>query len=370
MRRLWLLLALTALVPLAIVTSPGMAQDLPALDGSQWRLELVDGKPLPPAAQVTASFADGRVTGKAGVNRYFAAYNVDGRVLTFGEIGSTKMAGPEDLMAVESCYLDALKAVRTYQLVDEKLELWDAADVRRLVLVRAGPDTALTGVEWRLEALDGQPVAADVAVTATFADGRVSGKAAINRYITSYTVDGETLQFGEAAAVTLMAGPEHLMAVEDAYLKALKATHTHRLADGKLELFDGTGTKRLVFGRGMASLEIIEPGAPLYLEDGMLWVPMRSLSVWMGATVQWQAATLTATASIGERQFVADGRANVARGAGREWRPKWQMLRPSGLMYVPLDALAPSLGAEVITRPDDHVLIIAIGGRRGTLTAP
>ena len=78
---------------------------------------------------------------------------------------------------------------------------------------------------------------------------------------------------------TMMAGPEHLMAVEAAYLKAVQATRACRLADGKLELFDGTGAKRLVFGRDMAGLEIIEPGAPLYLEDGMLWVPMRSLAV-------------------------------------------------------------------------------------------
>lgn len=227
----------------------------------------------------------------------------------------------------------------------------------------------LDGTEWRLETLDGEAVPAEAEITATFAEGRVAGKSGLNRYFAAYTVDGQTLTLGQAGS-TMMAGPEHLMALEKAYLEALKATRTYRVAAGKLELWDGNGTQRLVFGPSTTSLEIIDPGAPLYLEEGMLWVPMRALAVWMGATVEWHAATLTATATAGERQFVADARRNVARGAGQEWRFTWRMLRPSALMYVPLHALALSLGAEVITQPDDHVLIIAAGGRRGALTAP
>jgi heat shock protein HslJ len=245
-----------------------------------------------------------------------------------------------------------------------------AALLGALALPAAAEETpALAGSEWRLELCEGEPVPPEAEITASFTEGRVAGKAAVNRYFASYTADGEALTFGEAGS-TMMAGPEHLMALETSYLAALKAVRTYRLADGKLELRDGAGEKRLVYGREVAELEIIEPGAPLYLEEGQLWVPVRSLATWMGATVSWEAASRTATAVVGDREFVVDTRRNVARGDGREWTARYRMLRPSGLVYAPLEALAESLGAKVISQPDDHNLIIAIAGRRGVLSAP
>ena len=77
-----------------------------------------------------------------------------------------------------------------------------------------------------------------------------------------------------------------------------------------------------------------------------------------------------ATVTKGDMQFVVDGRRNVALGASKRWTPKCRMLRASGLMYAPLEALTSSLGAKIITQDGNHVLVIEIDGRRGALTAP
>ena len=64
--------------------------------------------------------------GNAGVNSYFgdAIFGHDNAV-TFSSLGSTEMAGPAELMALESEYLDALSRVDRYELTrSQPVELW------------------------------------------------------------------------------------------------------------------------------------------------------------------------------------------------------------------------------------------------------
>jgi len=91
---------------------------------------------------VTLALAEGRVSGKSAVNRYFGTYAIAGDGLTFSGLGSTRMAGTNEQMAAEQAYLSALGEIRTYRVVDGKLELLDAAGMRRLVFVRAIDESA------------------------------------------------------------------------------------------------------------------------------------------------------------------------------------------------------------------------------------
>ena len=76
------------------------------------------------------------------------------------------------------------------------------------------PATLLRGPDWRLTSLDGATVPDAIEITLRFdGQGRISGKGACNRYAGSYTLTGETLSFGPAAA-TRMACPEPQMAME------------------------------------------------------------------------------------------------------------------------------------------------------------
>jgi heat shock protein HslJ len=77
---------------------------------------------------VTAVFGeDGRVTGSAGCNRYFASYNVTGSSMVIGTAGSTKMyCNGEGVMQQESTYLTSLGRAATFTITGDRLSLADA----------------------------------------------------------------------------------------------------------------------------------------------------------------------------------------------------------------------------------------------------
>ena len=94
---------------------------------------------------------------------------------------------------------------------------------------------ALTGATWQLNAASMKTLAAqapsDTEVTIAFADGSVSGTSACNVYGGSYTADADgSMTFGQLHS-TLMACEPDLMAVEQAYLKALGSVTTFSVTD-------------------------------------------------------------------------------------------------------------------------------------------
>ena len=79
---------------------------------------------------ITMKFSpDGNVTGNAGCNRYFAAYEVSGEVMTIGPAGSTKIycGEPEGIMEQEARYLTLLESVAGYRIDGDRLDLLDEA---------------------------------------------------------------------------------------------------------------------------------------------------------------------------------------------------------------------------------------------------
>lgn len=86
---------------------------------------------VPEQTPITAEFtADGTLSGNSGVNNYNTTYTTDGDGMTIGpEIASTKMAGPEEAMTLESNYLTTLPTTVRYNILDSgELVLLDAAD--------------------------------------------------------------------------------------------------------------------------------------------------------------------------------------------------------------------------------------------------
>lgn len=76
--------------------------------------------------RISAIFgADGRVSGHAGCNRYFAPYTLAGEALTIGSAGATRMAcaEPAGLMQQETLFLDALASTARWRIDGDKLEL-------------------------------------------------------------------------------------------------------------------------------------------------------------------------------------------------------------------------------------------------------
>jgi len=85
------------------------------------------------AAQQTLSFAtDGKISGNAGCNDYFANYEAKGKDLSISTIGSTKMFCGDGLMAEESAFLAALEKANTYRITGGSLQIF-ASDGNTLI---------------------------------------------------------------------------------------------------------------------------------------------------------------------------------------------------------------------------------------------
>ncbi len=79
------------------------------LPGRTFLVAEVDGSPALPGAELSFG-TDGRLTGRATVNRVFGPYEVDGDLLVVGPMAATLMAGPPEAMDQESALLALLGA--------------------------------------------------------------------------------------------------------------------------------------------------------------------------------------------------------------------------------------------------------------------
>jgi putative lipoprotein len=94
------------------------------LEGSDWVLESMGGKPSAADVTTTLAFAGGgKVNGKGGCNNYFAQAEFDGQKLSLSKAGSTMMACPGAKMEQESAYLKALAKVKAWKREGAKLVL-------------------------------------------------------------------------------------------------------------------------------------------------------------------------------------------------------------------------------------------------------
>jgi heat shock protein HslJ/uncharacterized lipoprotein YbaY len=112
----------------------GASADL--LDGA-WTVAEVAGAALPADAGVTLVIDAplGRVFGKGGCNNYNAGFTLTGEGLSFSPAASTMMACPEDQMAREQAFHQALASIDGFDIgADGGLELRSAG----AVVIRAG----------------------------------------------------------------------------------------------------------------------------------------------------------------------------------------------------------------------------------------
>ena len=127
--RSFMAIAAMLVVAVAIGALSGCGRGQPALDGTRWRLtewtlSSLDARDF----EITAEFADGKISGRGGVNSYGGPYTLGSRQsFKVGSIASTEMAGPEPAMRAEGAYLTLLGQARSYKLEAGQLTLFDAA---------------------------------------------------------------------------------------------------------------------------------------------------------------------------------------------------------------------------------------------------
>ncbi len=112
------------------LAGPGQASDPMSkavsgamLEGSAWRAVLVGDAPLSADDGVTIAFADDRVSGRSGCNRFTGGYeagalssDAPGAPLAFGPLAGTRMACPGRGDEVEAQVLPALEGADGFLL--------------------------------------------------------------------------------------------------------------------------------------------------------------------------------------------------------------------------------------------------------------
>ena len=232
--------------------------------GKEHRLSkmLVSGEavPLPERPVITLQFVSETVLGGvSGVNRYFGGYFLDdeGRIRWDQPgIATTRMAGPEDLMALEYSFLAALQMTERLAFQGREVVLSKEDGSVQLVFAEVVPESAMDAIYgktltlsrfiWQGTELElpGNPKLTMILT----ADARVSGKSAVNSYMGSFKLlPDEGIEFGRNLASTMMAGPPELMKLEDSYYSALAAVQRVNVSANSVRFTNDSKTVVLEF---------------------------------------------------------------------------------------------------------------------------
>ena len=231
---------------LATVALAGCGSSTPkggTLEGVTWVLTSysVDGAmTTPPAdAYADATFAAGTVNGRV-VNSYTGPYEATAKgELKIGLLASTQMAGPPELMAVETAFFANMQKVSSYYADDTKLTLYDADG--KTLLEFAKSTATITDRDWVVTGYNNgtqavTSVLGGATLTARFGeDGKLTGNGGVNSYSADYTATPEgTISIGPIAS-TKMAGSQELMDQESQFFAALESAKTYSLHGKTLE---------------------------------------------------------------------------------------------------------------------------------------
>lgn len=119
--------------------SGGTVQTPPALQGTSWRLEEIDGRPVLDQVEATLEFLDSaRVAGGASCNRFFGSVQISGDSITFGQMGATQMACDDEVTRQETAYLRALEDAERFERNDTTLRIYSRGMERPLRFRRTG----------------------------------------------------------------------------------------------------------------------------------------------------------------------------------------------------------------------------------------
>jgi heat shock protein HslJ len=232
----------------ALLTCPTLAMTAETtpetLDGSAWILADLASDSLLEEVTATLAFEAGNVAGTDGCNRFRGPYEFSDGDLRIGQLASTMMACPEDVMRQARAVIAALEQARGTRLEGRSLVLHDDDGEE---LARFDPQAqTLANTRWSVTGINNGKQAVvsteqGTSVTLEFDDaGGVGGSAGCNRFRASYTIDGTSISIGEAAATRKMC-PESVMTQETAYLQALENSSQLRVEGERLELRDESG---------------------------------------------------------------------------------------------------------------------------------
>lgn len=233
-------------------------QTVPVITGiedTKWQLVELSNEPVSPLAgekrpHILLDSTQKKATGFAGCNNFFGGYDIDEDALTFGPVGSTRMACPDLQLSLETEFLSALDQTNQWKIESEVLLLLHDSDVLARLTKEDNSELADTVWQWEKTHFndDRKVVPADPKnYTVQFReDGTVNVKADCNQKGGTYSASAEEKRlFIEITHSTMAACPEG--SSEDEFVRALSAAALYFIKDGELyiDLKYDTGTIHL-----------------------------------------------------------------------------------------------------------------------------
>ncbi len=109
------------------LTLAGCATPPPTIDtGSSWRVTWIGEQPVREGSYLALTFdMDDRAFGTGGCNHWFAGYGIEGVIMRFSQIGSTRRLCAPEVMEQEQAFFTALRQVRHWDRSPlGELRLW------------------------------------------------------------------------------------------------------------------------------------------------------------------------------------------------------------------------------------------------------
>jgi heat shock protein HslJ len=103
------------------------------LQGAEWKVVSIDGKPLVAGSQATLTFApDGSLSGQSSCNRFMSQYKLSGEGLSIASPAGTRMMCEAPLMAQEQAFLAALSSTQGFSIAADGALLLRTGDGRTI----------------------------------------------------------------------------------------------------------------------------------------------------------------------------------------------------------------------------------------------
>lgn len=255
------LIGIVILIPFILATGcTEQAVSNSLLNNTDWTLQsyVFNGVPTQvlTTTKVTLDFDDdGKISGSAGCNHYFASSAQKGSSITIGSAGSTMMyCGEPGVMDQEQAYLSLLSQVNTLILVGDTLTFSDAKGTQILTFTKTIPPVPepFVGTNWTLESIHTKDAVSSIisgtTITAVFdGEGRVSGSAGCNSYFSQYTVTGTSLAIDPAGSTLMFCDAPGVMQQESTFLAQLRESAGFSLRGDRMILVNTSGITTLSF---------------------------------------------------------------------------------------------------------------------------
>ncbi len=107
-----------------------------SMTGIEWQPRLLGADEIAADSGMFVLFAvDGSINGNGGCNNFFGSLETSNGDLSVGELGSTRMACPPEIMDREMAFMNALQDTTQFEMGENSLQLLGAGNVLLAELV-------------------------------------------------------------------------------------------------------------------------------------------------------------------------------------------------------------------------------------------